>query len=309
MAVQEKRRPIRKDEIRDWMSMIHVLFIDGLSMSAELSLARIAFHGGTNLHLSWNSPRFSEDLDFLVSKDFARRIGAAMSKIETRMQQVIANHDPGFRIEIRDKTRDPDRMLDHRIVMTREGVIGQAMVKAEFWQVEAGYFKEYDSKFLIQKPGVSMPDGPLVALSTPIPAASLQASFADKVAALGLRQHLKWRDLFDLWWLDAQIGTDVARHVEAVRHHASCYRDVSLNDGFERFLARDPEEILAEADPDLKTWLPTMLWDGLWPDEVRNMVDHAMDIARRFSDALDERPEDDGAGMTREKDDDTDLRL
>ena len=58
MAVQEKRRPIRKDEIRDWMSVIHVLFIDGLSMSAELSLARIAFHGGTNLHLSWNSPRF-----------------------------------------------------------------------------------------------------------------------------------------------------------------------------------------------------------------------------------------------------------
>ncbi len=300
---------MKKGEIEDWMSMVHVLFIDGLSMSAELSLDRIAFHGGTNLHLYWKSPRFSEGLDFLVSRDFAKKISAAMSRVETRMQRTIANHDPGFKIEFRDTTKDPDKKLEHRIVMTKDGIIGQAMVKAEFWQVEADYFKEYDSEFLIQKSSVSMPDNPLVILSTPIPAASLQATFADKVVALGLRPHLKWRDLFDLWWLDAQIGTDVAAHVESVKHHASGYEEASLKDGFDRFLAMDSQEILAKADPELKKWLPEELWNGYWPDAVRNMLRHARDVAGRFSDALDERPKDDVADMKRRKDYDTGFRL
>ena len=309
MVAPRKRRSIKDEEIRDWMSMIHVLFIDALSMSADLSLDHIAFHGGTNLRLSWGSPRFSEDLDFIVSKSFAERISAAMSKMEARMREVIAAHDPDFRIEIRNKTKNPDRMLIHHVVMTRDGVIGRAMVKAEFWQVEAGYLESYDSKPVVQKPALSKPDASLVVLSMPIPAATLHAALVDKVVALGLRAHLKWRDLFDLWWLDAQIGTDVDAHVEAVMHHASGYEEVSLKDGLDRFLDRNPEEIIRAADPDLKAWLPETLWNGMWPDQVRGMVNHARVVARRLGKALDERPGNVSGGKTTEKDDDTNFRL
>ncbi len=75
MAIRKQRRPLEEDEARNWTSMLHVLFIDALSMSATLSLDHVVFHGGTNLHLSWGSPRLSENLDFLVSRDFAPKRG------------------------------------------------------------------------------------------------------------------------------------------------------------------------------------------------------------------------------------------
>lgn len=289
--------------------MLHVLFIDGLSMSAELSLDRIAFHGGTNLHLSWGSPRYSEDLDFLVSRDFAGRIRKIMAKIETRMQRVAAAHDPDLRIEIRDKTKDRNALLNYRVAMSRPGIIGQAMVKAEFWQVEADYFKKYNSKFVTQKAGVATFDKPLITLTPPMPAASLEAAFADKIVALSLRPHLKWRDLFDLWWIDKQIGANVVEHVDAVKHHASGYSGASLQDGIERFLARDPDDVLSTADPDLKRWLPKPLWDGLWPDEVRSMVAHARNLAEELGAILDKTPEGGSLDETTREDDGADFCL
>ena len=287
------------------MSSLHLMFLHSISRLTQMSLENIAFHGGTNLHLSWNSPRFSEDLDFLVSKDFAGKIDAAMSRIEKDMNRIIAPRHPGTRIEILDRTRDRTRMLVHRIAMTRGGVIGKAMVKVVFWQVEPEYLKAYGSRFLRQRDHDQEPD-PIVRLSMPVPAADLDAAFADKVVALGLRERLKWRDLFDLWWLKSQIETDPELHVGAVRHHASGYGDISLTDGFRRFLDREPDGALASADPDLKRWLPERVWDSLWPDEVRNMVEHARTVAERFMESLEGHPEND---ETRERGDDEDPGL
>ena len=293
MTGRVKRRPLRKDEIRDWSSMLHVLFIDGLSMSAELSLNRIAFHGGTNLHLTWGSPRFSEDLDFLVSREMGKRIDRVMKRVGSRMQQVAAAHDPDLKIEIRDRTKDRDALLNYRIVMTRPGRIGQAMVKAEFWQVEDEYLNRYGSEFQVPGSGRAWSSSgqPLLTLSPPIPTATLDASFSDKAVALALRPHLKWRDLFDLWWIGRQTGTKLLGRIETVKHHASGYSGIPLDEGFRRFLDRDPEDIVAVADPDLKRWLPEPLWESLWPDGIKDMVAHARGIAEEATVLLQAAPE------------------
>lgn len=48
--------------------MIHALYLEALMSQTDWSLKDIAFQGGTSLRFSWKSIRFSEDLDFLLSK-------------------------------------------------------------------------------------------------------------------------------------------------------------------------------------------------------------------------------------------------
>ena len=273
-----KRRPLQKNEARNWASMLHVLFIDSLLMSTSLSLDHIVFHGGTNLHLSWASPRFSEDLDFLASRDFSKRIPKSMKKIETRMKQIAIAHDPELEIQIQDKTKDHTQLLNYRIVMKKPYIIGQTMVKAEFWQVDSGYLERYQSVFMTPKVGL-VSDKPLIKLSLPVPVARLEAAFADKIIALAFRNHLKWRDLFDLWWISKQINPNPANYIHAILHHAQAYSKASIKEGLEKFLSLKTKDILTTADSDLKLWLPEPLWNSLWPDGVQDMVLYARNVA------------------------------
>ena len=47
--------------------LAHVSYLHALMNQSTWRVGQIAFHGGTSLHLSWHSPRHSEDLDFLLS--------------------------------------------------------------------------------------------------------------------------------------------------------------------------------------------------------------------------------------------------
>lgn len=276
--MKSKRRALTPDLALRWAELAHIFFIDALSTSTPLSIDKVSFHGGTNLHLSWGSPRFSEDLDFLVSRELGPRIHALMPKIEKRMRLLAAATDPDLKVEIRDKTKDENGLLNFRIVLTSPGVVGQVMAKAEFWQVDQDYLQNYSSKFV----QLGKPQGIASRISQPIPVASLEAAFADKVVAIGYRPHLKWRDLFDLWWIDNQNQFDLAERIPDILHHASAYKGPdgkTLVEGLEGFLARDPEEIFGQADPDLKRWLPKSLWASLEGQGVRDMVDNARRIA------------------------------
>lgn len=272
--------------------MAHLFFIDALATATPMTVEQIAFHGGTNLHLSWGSPRYSEDLDFLVNRDMGGRIREIMPKVQRRMQALARAVDPQLKVEIRDRTKDGDGLLNFRVILSSPDVVGQVMAKAEFWQVEAGYLDDYETAF--RRPG--KPGDIMSRISQPIPAATLEAACADKIVALGFRPYLKWRDLFDIWWISGQVAIDRDRLARTTLHHASAYsgpEGASVAAGLARFLEVDPEDILRQADPDLKRWLPKALWESLNPDGIREMVHHARDMAsdmmRRLS-ALDSGP-------------------
>lgn len=277
-----KPKAITPDLKRKWAEMAHLFFIDALAATAPLALDRISFHGGTNLHFSRGSPRYSEDLDFLVTQDFGAQIVKLMPKIEKRMNALAAANDPDMRVEIRNRTRDDSGLLNFRVVLSSRAVVGQVMAKAEFWQVTPDYMKGYGSEFVQPR----NPGGFVSRISPPIPAATLESAFADKVVALAYRPFLKWRDLFDLWWIDRQsqgtILSSLPERMEAIAHNASAYRDTknkTLADGLQAFLDQDPEDVIAQADPDLRRWLPKHLWETLNPDGVREMVTHARAVA------------------------------
>lgn len=273
-----KRHALTAETARKWADMAHLFFIDALSGATPLSLDRITFHGGTNLHLSWGSPRYSEDLDFLVSRSFGAEIAALMPKVAKRMQALATAEDPQLKIVIEDKTRDPEGLLNFRIKVSSPRVVGQVMAKAEFWQVTPEYLEGFDARFV--QPGRS---GEVRSrITQPLPVATLEAAFADKVVALANRPFLKWRDLFDLWWIAGQADISPQDQIARIEHHATAYRGThgdTISDGLARFLERDPGEIFTQADPDLRKWLPKSLWEALNPDGVREMVDNAREIA------------------------------
>ncbi len=285
--MRQKRRPMTLEIAREWAELAQISFIDALSTCAPMSLEQIAFHGGTNLHLSWGSPRFSEDLDFLVGRGLGASVREVMPRIQSRMQVMAAATDPDLQVTITDKTKGEGNLLNFRIVLSSPLIMGQVMTKVEFWQVEADYMKDFETKFV--KPVAS---GDVVTrISQPLPAATRQAAFADKVVALGYRPHLKWRDLFDIWWLSGQEKIQPEATLPRILHHASAYRGpegASLSAGLRRFLDLDPAEIAAQADPDLKRWLPSALWDVLNPKGVREIVAHVREVASEYAQRLEE---------------------
>lgn len=275
---KSKRRPLTPSQSREWAEMAHLLFIDALSNTTPMQIDKVTFHGGTNLHISWGSPRYSEDLDFLVARDFGSLLVKQMPKIEKRMASVATLIDPNLKIEIRNKTKDPDGLLNYRIIVSSPEVMGQVMAKAEFWQVEPGYIEKVDRQFVQPR----QTSGYMSRISQPIPVASMDAAFADKIVALSYRPYLKWRDIFDLWWLKGQTRIEPSERIENIMHHATAYEapeGMSLKSGLEAFLARDPKEMMESSDPDLKRWLPKQLWETLYPHGVQDMIDNARMMA------------------------------
>src|SRR5580700_7251631 len=89
---------------------------------------QIAFYGGTSLHFSWRSPRFSEDLDFLLAKD-ARDVHAIVKKATQKVAEAFRAEDPRFTIALKDKTRQDERMIAYELRIAHSGFMGKALVK------------------------------------------------------------------------------------------------------------------------------------------------------------------------------------
>lgn len=130
---------------RRWSDLGHFAFIEAITSEAVLKPKQFAFHGGTSLHLSWNSPRFSEDLDFLLNRTLAGRMKKLMPRIAKRMKAILEAHEPGLDVEILDKTKEGSNLINWRLALSSKQVRGSTHVKAEFWQVEPGYLDAYQT--------------------------------------------------------------------------------------------------------------------------------------------------------------------
>jgi predicted nucleotidyltransferase component of viral defense system len=269
-----KKRPLSQAMYAKWARNAHAFYLDALMQESSIECKQIAFHGGTSLHLSWNSPRFSEDLDFLLARE-ARDISGISSRVLHRVREQFIRIDPRFNVDLRNKTKDPDRMLAYHLVVSHPEVIGNVMVKVEFWRVDPVYLAQYPTEFR-----TPVPDGDMVGhISNPVPAATLETAYCDKLTAFATRPHLKWRDIYDLWWIGTQSPSrlELGQIARQFLHNVSAYQTVDALPpaaALRKFLENDKELIMKSADPDLKRWLPEHLWKRLWPEGVRDMVDY-----------------------------------
>jgi len=266
-----KNRHLTFSEQRAIASEAHVWILDGLSQKTNWKVEDIVFQGGTSLALAWDSPRFSEDLDFLAREDLDFK--ASMDKIALHLQNGLQHNFLGAQVTIKSKneeTKDNQNMV-FNFVISLPNVLGNVKVKTEFWRVDQELIKSYDGEYrLLAKRGSVKP---LFGV------ASQDQIFFDKMVALGGRDRLKWRDLFDLWYLDAagvsqsnQVNNN--RFVEYLENTLSLYNTSpqKIHENWLALLDRPNSEIMELAEKDLKPWLSEDLWNKLYPKEVEKMV-------------------------------------
>jgi len=210
-----------------------------------------------------------------------------MSKVRQKMQSAVMLFDPSLTIEIKNKSKEESNLLSFHIVLSSpKKIIGNTMVKAEFWKVDSEYLDKYESEFVLP---VKRNDV-VSRISQPIPAATLKSAYADKLTAFSTRPFLKWRDVFDLWWIGKQIDINPAEMSKLFLHHVSAYNTVDNKhpkQALLQFLSLDIEDVVKKSDPDLKKWLPAPLWNALYPDGVRQMVMYTRDSLSKISDQID----------------------
>lgn len=296
------RRHIAESERLGWSTLAHLALLQAIYDTTSWTTGDYAFHGGTSLHLSWNSPRFSEDLDFLLSTAVAKRLDREMAAVADRVRQALVLIDPSLELSFKDRSRKatgqdspaPAPMGRFELALSKPGVIGQAMVKLEFWRVAPTYLQGYQTT--LRTPGIPLDLGGLaIRVDAMLPAATLESAYFDKLTAFATRPFLKWRDLFDFWWLhqNADLATiQPAHRVQRFLAHVSAYRtvdDLPPAEALERFadsIAATDElkaATLARADKDLRPFLHKRLWDQLWPQTATAMVELAAGGARQLA--------------------------
>lgn len=258
--------------LRDWSTTIQFRFAEALPLVTSWSCRDVAFHGGTSLNMSWGSPRYSEDLDFLLAQTNTTKLEAVMSKALKRMQAAMLLSHPDVTLEMKNKTREGGRLQHFQITASSSAYQEKCMVKVEFWPVDQDYLNHYESQFVFP-----VRQGEVVTRSSaPLPAGTLRSAYADKLTAFATRPFLKGRDIFDLWWIDQQQSSSLDDIAGRFTHNVRAYETtnhLAPHEALEHFLSSYSEQqIMEKADPDLKRWLPDAIWTALWPDGVRQMV-------------------------------------
>jgi hypothetical protein len=77
------KRQLTASEAFGLRQALHVATLDALMASRRWEPGDLIFQGGTSLHLTHGSPRYSEDLDFLVNSSL--KLGAIGDAIQARL--------------------------------------------------------------------------------------------------------------------------------------------------------------------------------------------------------------------------------
>lgn len=297
--MSNRRTALTSDVALQWAQMVHAFYIESLMNQSDWNATQIAFHGGTSLRLSWSSTRFSEDLDFLLSSG-VKNFDTVMQRVDQQLLEMVRRVDPDFAVQTRDRTKDAQRMPAFMIAVTHPAYVGNSKIKVEYWRTKPAYLEKYPTQLRTPQipPGFDRANelpGALsdfmIMTSNPVPAATLETAYADKLVAFATRPHLKWRDLYDLWWIGTQTRCEL--NLESVSeqflHNISAYtpaQGLPPALALAQFLNRPQEELVRHADPDLKNWLPAKLWQRLQGDGVQQMVQYVRYAIAAVSDHL-----------------------
>src|SRR4051812_31080857 len=195
---------------------IHLHLLSALSEAGVLQ--HVVFQGGTALRLCYGGERYSEDLDFVCGK-----AGAYFSGVE-----FDALVDKGLEITKRTLMRDFD--IDAAQITLKRPAQPQLIkgndVSVATWQIvvpvgptpktpksrikiEFANVPSYDAKPLAVSaaPGLVQIQDVILNVETP------NEILADKAVALTARTALKFRDVWDVWFLVNKLGATAERNM------------------------------------------------------------------------------------------------
>ncbi|MEI8325775.1 MAG: nucleotidyl transferase AbiEii/AbiGii toxin family protein [Betaproteobacteria bacterium] len=258
------KRILSASESSELRSALHVAVLHALVSSRRWEPGDLIFQGGTSLHLVHGSPRFSEDLNFLVKSSLnLDPIGAS---IQARLGK--SSGIPSDAKLLVTKAKDGDNPHAFDVCIGGPSIIGSVRVKVELWQAPARAMESLSVVVAL----VRVTSGPTAGAQAFIPAARPREIYADKVFALAARACLKPRDVFDLHWLrEHKQDLHCAARDLAIR--LETYPNESPVAWIEKARARkEALPLSAESiQRDLARWLPSS-W-RISPEAVQEMID------------------------------------
>ncbi len=260
------KRTLSALEAFDLRQALQVSVLEALLASRRWEPGDLVFQGGTSLHLAHGSPRFSEDLDFLVKSSLD--LAVIGSAIQARL-----GRSPWIPKDARltvSKAKDGHNPYAFDVLIGGPSIIGSVRVRVELWQAAQNALKP----LAVEVRPVRLQSGPAAGAQAFVPSATLREIYVDKVFALAARPYLKPRDVFDLHWLSTrEPGLDALVCNEAdLEVRLAIYPNETPENWLHKAQARRADLPLQcpSIEVDLKRWLPST-W-ALQPALVNQMV-------------------------------------
>lgn len=262
------KRHLTPTQVFDLRQVLQVATLEALMASRRWEPGDLVFQGGTSLHLAHGSPRYSEDLDFLVNASL--NLQSLAKSVAARLEGASWLVPEGAELTV---SKAKDARNPHTFVVAVGGpdLIGAVRVRVELWRVKESAL----SAVRTTVSPVRLLQGAASGLQTFVPTAELPEIYVDKVFALGARPYLKARDVFDLHWL-AIHGVSGVCAPESLLARLATYPNETPATWLAKARARrkDLESSTEVVAKDLKRWLPSS-----WPlteSAVRSMIQTAI---------------------------------
>lgn len=181
-------------------------FLVGLSRSPLQEI--LIFKGGTALkRCHFPDYRFSEDLDFTLTKDIT------FAEIQTGLEGIYADvaQTSGIQFSFEAEDRQP-HVNSYTFYLRYQGPLPNAnTVKVDITRSEQlVYIVEHKAVLRSYDEFADLPEG------CTIPIYSLEEIATEKIVALQDRARNEPRDLYDLWYLTAHAGIDIGHLIEGI---------------------------------------------------------------------------------------------
>lgn len=269
------KRVISEAEAQSLREALQAATITALMASRRWQPGDLAFQGGTCLQLVHGSARFSEDLDFMIRGGLSL---GGLSKEVLAGLRLPADIAKDLTVSV---TSAKDKHNPHAFVVSLGGarVIGSAKVKIELWETDQAALA--DIKLRVKQIRTA------TGVQSFVPALTLNEILADKVYAVGARDRIKPRDVYDLWWIkDIEPGIeldqksllnrlDVYPAPSGERIDTACRWMESAHRNLQNLTSTHAPKVVAL---DLKRWLPSSI--QMDPEIAANMIQVAVEQLR-----------------------------
>jgi len=212
-------RPVIEKEL------LHYEILSALE-KADL-LSALVFQGGTCLRLCYGADRYSEDLDFIGGKDFS---ASDLNDLKTCLEATLCKKF-NLLVEVQEPNMSDSLVLRWRIKINTFPERPDLPVQKISFEVAAvpAYTKK-PRMLLLNYEGLSSSYADTIVYTE-----SLEEILADKLESFVCANHIRYRDIWDIYWLSRQKNLDFAQVYDLRKLKEKDYRESEkFSSGFVR---------------------------------------------------------------------------
>jgi hypothetical protein len=282
-APPKRPRPLPPATQREWIECAQRLVAGAIFNFSQQASCDLAMQGGSALRLFYGAPRYSMDMDFVIREDHVWRLNALIRPLHKQIEDQIQKElGPGFTVRLKGGPKPGKQLVRHTLTIENASLyLGAANLHMEFWPVDHDYMRNYTQKRATTADGTTINRADEQSINTP----TLKGIYIDKVIALSSRTHIKWRDIYDVWWISSKLRNWLPEPENAEEMTAMFIAQASAYDvgdpelalqGLRRFLDTDTEVLIDQAQAELVQFLDAKTFAEVFVEEgIRRVVDRS----------------------------------